>query len=178
MNISIGLPADIPGVKGELLLEWARRADSSAFSSLGVTDRVVYPNYEPLITLAAAASVTKRIRLMTAVLLAPLRRTALLAKQAASLDALSNGRLTLGLGVGVREDDFLAVEASFRERGKRFDQQLALLTRIWSGQPVSGTMGEVGPMPVQPGGPELLMGGTPRKRASGSLVGATEHLSV
>ena len=178
MNISIGLPADIPGVKGELLLEWARRADSSVFSSLGVTDRVVYPNYEPLITLAAVASVTKRIRLMTAVLLAPLRRTALLAKQAASLDALSNGRLTLGLGVGVREDDFLAVEASFRDRGKRFDQQLALLTQIWSGQPVSGTMGEVGPVPVQPGGPELLMGGYSPKASeriarwcNGALVG-------
>jgi alkanesulfonate monooxygenase SsuD/methylene tetrahydromethanopterin reductase-like flavin-dependent oxidoreductase (luciferase family) len=159
MNIGIGLPAAIPGVKGELILDWARRADSAAFSSLGVADRVVYQNYEPLITLAAAAGVTKRIRLMTAVLLAPLRRTALLAKQAASMDALSNGRLTLGLGVGVREDDFLAAEASFSDRGKRFEQQLALMTRIWSGQPVSETIGEVGPVPVQPGGPELLIGG-------------------
>lgn len=115
---------------------------------------------------------------MTAVLLAPLRRTALLAKQAASLDALSNGRLTLGLGVGGREDDFLAVEASFRDRGKRFDQQLALMTRIWSGQPVSGTIGEVGPVPVQPGGPELLIGGYSPKASeriarwgNGALVG-------
>src|SRR5260370_10039774 len=159
MNIGIRLPAAILGVKGELILEGASRADSAAFSSLGVLDRVVYQNYEPLMTLAAVAGVTRRLRLMTAVLLAPLRRTALLAKQAASLDALSNGRLTLGLGVGGREDDFLAAEVSFRDRGKRFDQQLALMIQIWSGQPVSGTIGEVGPVPVQPGGPELLMGG-------------------
>lgn len=178
MNIGIGLPAAIPGVNGEKILEWARRADNAAFSSLGVLDRVVYPNYEPLMTLAAVAGVTKRLRLMTALLIAPLRRTALLAKQAASLDALSNGRLTLGLGIGAREDDFLAAEVSFRHRGKCFDQQLALLTQIWSGQPVSGTLGEIGPVPVQPGGPELLMGGTHRKRASGSLVGATEHSSA
>ncbi|HEX7737024.1 MAG TPA: LLM class flavin-dependent oxidoreductase [Ktedonobacteraceae bacterium] len=178
MNIGIGLPAVIPGVKGELILDWARRADSAAFSSLGVTDRVVYQNYEPLMTLAAVAGVTKHIRLMTAVLLAPLRRTALLAKQAASLDALSNGRLTLGLGIGGREDDFLAAEASFRNRGKCFDQQLALMTRIWSGQTVSGTVGEVGPVPVQPGGPELLIGGfSPKAReriarwGNGALIG-------
>lgn len=178
MNIGIGLPAAIPGVKGELILDWARRADSAAFSSLGVADRVVYQNYESLITLAAAAGVTKRIRLMTAVLLAPLRRTALLAKQAASLDALSNGRLTLGLGVGVREDDFLAAEVSFSDRGKRFEQQLALMTRIWSGRPVSETIGEVGPLPVQQGGPELLIGGFSPKAiqriarwGNGALVG-------
>ena len=178
MNIGLGLPAAIPGVKGELLLDWARRADSATFSSLGVTDRVVYQNYEPLMTLAAVAGVTKRIRLMTAVLLAPLRRTALLAKQAAGLDALSNGRLTLGLGVGGREDDYLAAEASFRDRGKRFDQQLALLTQIWSGQPVSGMIGEVGPVPVQPGGPELLLGSHSQKATqriarwgTGALIG-------
>src|SRR5438552_178148 len=166
MKIGIGLPAAIPGVKGELILDWAKQADSAAFSSLGVTDRVVYRNYEPLITLAAVAGVTKRIRFMTTVLLAPLRRTALLAKQAASLDALSNGRLTLGLGIGVREDDFLAAEASFRDRGKRFEQQLALMTQIWSGERVSETIGEIGPVPVQQGGPELLIGAySPKARA-------------
>jgi alkanesulfonate monooxygenase SsuD/methylene tetrahydromethanopterin reductase-like flavin-dependent oxidoreductase (luciferase family) len=178
MKIGIGLPTAIPGVKGELILDWAKQADSAAFSSLGVTDRVVYQNYEPLITLAAVAGVTKRIRLMTTVLLAPLRRTALLAKQAASLDAISNGRLTLGLGIGVREDDFLAAEASFSDRGKRFEQQLALMTQIWSGERVSGTIGEIGPVPVQQGGPELLIGAySPKGRAriarwgNGALIG-------
>ncbi|HKS68834.1 MAG TPA: LLM class flavin-dependent oxidoreductase, partial [Ktedonobacterales bacterium] len=106
MRVGIGLPASIPGVQGRLLLDWAQRADAGPFASLGIIGRLVYPNYDPLIALAGAAGVTVRIRLMTTVLLAPLRNTAILAKQAASLDALSGGRLTLGLGVGAREDDF------------------------------------------------------------------------
>ena len=57
MKIGIGLPASIPGVRGELILEWARMADAGPFSSLGIIDRLVYPNYEPLITLAVAAAV-------------------------------------------------------------------------------------------------------------------------
>ena len=70
MNIGIGLPATIPWTNAPLILEWAKRADSTPFSSLGILDRLVYPNYEPLITLAAAAAVTERVRLMTTVLIA------------------------------------------------------------------------------------------------------------
>jgi alkanesulfonate monooxygenase SsuD/methylene tetrahydromethanopterin reductase-like flavin-dependent oxidoreductase (luciferase family) len=160
MEIGIGLPATTPYVPGDLILDWARKADAGPFSSLGIIDRIVYPNYEPLITLAAAAGATRRIRLMTTVLIAPLRQTVLLAKEAASLDNLSGGRLTLGLGVGARDDDFQAVGASYRDRGKHFDEQLVLMHRIWAGEPLSVTIGLIGPKPVQPGGPRILIGGS------------------
>lgn len=159
MKIGIGFPANIPGVQGKLLIEWAKRADAGPFSSLGLIDRLVYDNYEPLIAFAAAAGATQRIRLMTTILLAPLRSAALLAKQAASLDALSGGRFTLGMGVGAREPDFQAAGVPFHRRGKIFDEQLATMKRIWSGEPFSDTVGALGPKPVQAGGPELLIGG-------------------
>src|SRR5215207_3389256 len=159
MDVSIGLPATIPGTKGSLVLDWVKRADSGPFSSLGILDRLVNPNYGSLITLAAAAAVTSRVRLMSTILIAPLRRAGVLAKQAATLDALSGGRLTLGLGVGAREDDFQFAPASFHDRGRRFEEQLELMKRVWSGQPVSDEIGPVGPPPAQAGGPELLIGG-------------------
>jgi alkanesulfonate monooxygenase SsuD/methylene tetrahydromethanopterin reductase-like flavin-dependent oxidoreductase (luciferase family) len=159
MQIGIGLPAVIPGTPGELVLEWARMADQGPFSSLALIDRVVYPNYEPMLTLAAAAGATRRVRLLTSVLLAPLRKTAILAKEAASLDVLSGGRLTLGLGIGGRGDDFEVCGVDIHTRGKRFAEQLALMYRIWAGEPVSDTVGPIGPTPVQPGGPPILIGG-------------------
>jgi alkanesulfonate monooxygenase SsuD/methylene tetrahydromethanopterin reductase-like flavin-dependent oxidoreductase (luciferase family) len=159
MKIGIGLPAAIPGVQGPLVLDWARRADSGPFSSLGLIDRIVYNNYEPLITLAAVAGVTQRVRLMTTVLLAPLRNAGILAKQGATLDVISGGRLTLGLGVGARADDFLATSAELHNRGKHFNQQLATMERAWTGQPLSDNVGVIGPRPIQPGGPEILLGG-------------------
>jgi alkanesulfonate monooxygenase SsuD/methylene tetrahydromethanopterin reductase-like flavin-dependent oxidoreductase (luciferase family) len=158
MDVSIGLPATIPGTTGEQLVEWARRADAGPFRSLGIIDRLVFPNFDPMVALAAAAAVTQRIRLTTTVLLAPVRDTGVLAKEAASLDRLSNGRLTLGLGVGAREDDFLYANQDFRTRGKRFDRQLEDMHRIWAGESVNG-VGPAGPTPVQPGGPPIMIGG-------------------
>lgn len=158
MKIGIGLPSAFLNPSGSLVREWARLADAGPFSSLAVNDRLTYKDFDSLTTLAVAAGETQRIRLMTAVLLAPLRNAGILAKQAATLDALSNGRLTLGLGIGGREDDYRAASISFHSRGKRFEQQLELMTHIWSGQPVDEQTGAVGPTPVQPGGPEVLIG--------------------
>jgi len=151
MDVAIGLPNAVPGTTGEELVEWARRAEACGFSSLGTIDRIVYGNYEPLIALAAAAAVTERIGLCPAVLLGPLRTNAvLLAKQALSLNALSGGRFTLGIALGAREDDYEVSGVEYRERGRRFDEQLERIKEVWAG-------GEVGPTIAGP--PQLVVGG-------------------
>src|SRR5690348_12664780 len=102
MRVAVGLPSTLPGCRGDLLIEWARRAESGPFSSVAVLDRVVYDAYDPFLALAAAAGATSRLRLATNIAIAPIRNTTLLARSAASLHALSGGRLTLGLAVGAR----------------------------------------------------------------------------
>lgn len=158
MDIGIGLPNTIPGVDGKTITEWARRADAAGFSSLGVIDRLVYPNIEPLIALTAAAAVTERIKLTTAILIAPYRENAaVLAKQAASLQALSNGRLVLGLAVGGREDDYEAAGVPTGGRGGRFDEMLDELDEIWGGAE-KGFAGPIGP-DVSADKPQVIIGG-------------------
>src|SRR3989440_12573963 len=100
MNIGVGLPTSTSGISGQLLVDWAKRADAGPFSSLGVVDRVAYQNYEPFTALGAAAAVTQRVRLANMGVIAPVRNTAILAKQEASIHALSGGRFTLGVAVG------------------------------------------------------------------------------
>jgi alkanesulfonate monooxygenase SsuD/methylene tetrahydromethanopterin reductase-like flavin-dependent oxidoreductase (luciferase family) len=117
----------VPGATGELLLEWARRADAGRFSSVAVLDRLVYDSYEPFAALAAAAAATSRVRLATMIAIGPLRSTAMLAKQAASVHGLSGGRLTLGLAVGARTEDYDAAEVEHKGRGKRLGEQLAYI---------------------------------------------------
>src|SRR5215211_2305631 len=115
MDVGIGLPATIPGVEGDELTDWARAADDAGFSTLGVIDRLVYPNYEPLVALAAAAAVTERIRLMSAIAIVPFRESAaLVAKQAATIHHLSGGRFVLGAAIGGREDDYDAAGSNFK----------------------------------------------------------------
>jgi alkanesulfonate monooxygenase SsuD/methylene tetrahydromethanopterin reductase-like flavin-dependent oxidoreductase (luciferase family) len=151
MDIAIGLPNAVPGTTGDQLVEWARRAEARGFSSLGTIDRVVYDNFEPLTALAAAAAVTERIGLCTSVLLTPLRPNAAeLAKRALSVNALSNGRLTLGLAVGAREDDYAASGVDYHRRGALFDAQLERIKEVWDDD-------EVGPRSA--GVPRLVIGG-------------------
>jgi alkanesulfonate monooxygenase SsuD/methylene tetrahydromethanopterin reductase-like flavin-dependent oxidoreductase (luciferase family) len=154
VDVGIGLPNAVRGVDRDGTVEWARRSEAAGFSSLGTIDRIVFPNYESLISLAAAAAVTEEIRLVTDILIAPLRtNTALLAKQAATLDSLSEGRLVLGLAAGGREDDYEVSGVDFRARGRTFEAQLAEMRDIW------GSDEGVGPPPARPGGPTVLVGG-------------------
>jgi alkanesulfonate monooxygenase SsuD/methylene tetrahydromethanopterin reductase-like flavin-dependent oxidoreductase (luciferase family) len=159
VDIGIGLPNAVRGVARDGIVDWARRAEAAGFSSLGTIDRLAYPNYESLIALAAAAAVTERIHLVTDILIAPLRaNTALLAKQSATIDHLSGGRVVLGLAPGGRADDYTLSDLDFHRRGRAFDAQLEALPRLWGGE------GGLGPAPAAPGGrPGLLIGGSSEK---------------
>ncbi|MFD7061166.1 LLM class flavin-dependent oxidoreductase [Streptomyces sp. NPDC059906] len=155
MNVGIGLPIGAP----ETLLTWAERADAGPFTTMGLLDWLVYDNPEPLVALAFLAGATSRIRVQTEVLLAPLRDAALVAKQAATVDRMTGGRLVLGLGVGGREDDHQVTGIDKTTRGRRLDRQMAVMHRLWSGEPYGDGVGPIGPAPARPGGPEILFGG-------------------
>ncbi|MDA1174779.1 MAG: LLM class flavin-dependent oxidoreductase [Chloroflexi bacterium] len=159
MKIGIALPSNVPGVNPQDLIEWARKTDSGPFSTLAANDRLAYLTGDPLTLLAMAAGVTSRVRLMTSILIAPIRNAGVLATQAATIDSLSNGRLTLGLAVGGREDAYLAGLAPYRNRGNRFDEMLTHMRRIWAGDTFTDDSNPSGPAPIQPGGPEILIGG-------------------
>lgn len=139
-------------------MEWAIRAESGPFHSLGVLDRVAYQGHDPLISLAAAAAVTSRVRLVTMVVIAPIRSAALLAKQSASVNALSRGRLSLGLAVGARVEDYEVAGMDHGRRGVVFEEQLTALRAHWDDAAIL-------PHPVRAEGwkgwegPELLVGG-------------------
>ncbi len=152
MRVGVGLPSTVPGAEGQLIISWARRADEGPFSSLGVLDRIVYDSYEPLTSLAAAAAVTQRVLLATTIVIGPLYNDTRLAKVAASIDALSGGRLVLGLAVGARKDDYDAAGIDYHTRGKRLAEQLTTLRTLWE-------EGSISPRAARPRGPDLLVGG-------------------
>ncbi len=152
MRVGVGLPSTVPGAEGQLIISWARRADEGPFSSLGVLDRIVYDSYEPLTSLAAAAAVTQRVLLASTIVIGPLYNDTRLAKVAASIDALSGGRLVLGLAVGARKDDYDAAGVDYHTRGKRLAEQLTTLRTLWE-------EGSISPRAARSRGPDLLVGG-------------------
>jgi alkanesulfonate monooxygenase SsuD/methylene tetrahydromethanopterin reductase-like flavin-dependent oxidoreductase (luciferase family) len=159
MKIGVGIPNSIPAADASLLVEWARRAEELGFASLSTIGRVVYPTYEELILLTAAAMATERVELVTGVLLGPTREPLLLAKQAASLDQISRGRLVLGVSAGSRQDDFEVTGMGFNDRGRRWDHDLELLHQAWRGQPLDGTEKPVCPLPYNGERVRVLIGG-------------------
>ena len=163
IEVGIGFPSMFPSVSRDDLLGWATRADEAGFSSLSTGERIAFGNHDLVVTMAMAAAVTTRIRLMTTVLALPLHREVLLAKQAASLDVLSGGRFVLGVGISERPDDFAAMGVDYSDRGARFEQQLHALRRVWSGEPPAEGAPAVGPAPRTPGGPQVLIGAFARK---------------
>jgi alkanesulfonate monooxygenase SsuD/methylene tetrahydromethanopterin reductase-like flavin-dependent oxidoreductase (luciferase family) len=159
MKIGIGLPNPVPGTPGRRLVDWGRRAEERGFSGLATIDRIVYPSHDTLTTLAAVAGATSRIGLLSNILVGPAYPAALVAKSAATIHGVSEGRFTLGLGVGGRPDDFAATGLDFHTRGRRLDEALELMRATWAGKPV-GALSNPLASPVDGGEVPVLIGGT------------------
>lgn len=157
MKIGIGIPNQVRDVRAAVIPEWASQAEKAGFSTLGTVGRVAYPGVMDTVALAAAAGATSTIGLLSNVLLATVWPAELLAKEAAGIDGVSGGRLTLGLGIGGRPDDFVVDGLGPKGLGKRLDHDLEVYRDLWSGQPVGG-----GDNPGVPAGTRqvpLLFGG-------------------
>ena len=162
MDVAIGLPSTVPGARGDQLVEFAKRADAAGFSALSTLDRMAFANYEPLVSLAAAAAVTERIKLMSSIVIAPYRfNAALLAKQAASVQLISNGRLMLGLAAGGRENDYAVSGVDFESRYRRFEEMVGQVKELCAGS--DDASGDPDSMAVGPdvsaNPPALILGG-------------------
>lgn len=151
------LPTMVPHGRGEVLA-WSRGIDRGPWSSLAVPERITFPSHSMVVQLAAAAAVTDRVRLWTTIVVLPAHSAVEVAKQMASVDQLSGGRLTLGVGVGGREHDYRAIGGDYSRRWSRMDDQVATMRRIWAGEPPFPGADPVGPPPFQPGGPPLIAG--------------------
>ena len=158
MDIGISLPTMCRGYSRASTVDWARLADQGSFSSISCGERMTFHNPEPWITLAAAAAVTERLRILMNLSVLPAHPPALVAKQVATLDVLSGGRVTLAVGVGGREHDYRSLGASFDKRHQRLDEQVATLRSLWKGEPLFEGADPVGPPCVQAGGPPVLAG--------------------
>ena len=159
MKIGVGIPNSVAGATGRQIREWAQRAEELGFSTLGTIGRVAYPTYDSLVALTAAGAVTQRIGLMTDILLGPTYDPVHLAKMAASVDQLTDGRLVLGTGVGNRRDDFDLVGLPYEQRGKRWDSALELMHRAWKGEPIPPSPKPITPRPYNGERVPMMFGG-------------------
>jgi alkanesulfonate monooxygenase SsuD/methylene tetrahydromethanopterin reductase-like flavin-dependent oxidoreductase (luciferase family) len=159
MRIGMTLPVMEPDLDSTTLRAWARAVDEGPFSALCWGERIAFDNPDSLTLLGAVAAWTERVRLVTTVIVPQLHDPVLLAKALATGDLVSGGRLTVGIGVGGRHEDYEAVGAdpasqTMREMAKR----VAVMKRVWAGEKVTDSVLPVGPPPVQHGGPPLLVG--------------------
>ncbi|MEP9363510.1 LLM class flavin-dependent oxidoreductase [Nocardioides sp. CN2-186] len=162
MDIGMTLPVMEPDlwVEGAATLEsWARAIDAGPFSSVCFGERMAFDNPDSMTLLGAVAAWTSRARVVTTVVVPQLHEPVPLAKALATGDQLTGGRLSVGLGVGGREEDYRAAGAPLDTKTMAgMADRVAVMKRVWAGEKVTDAVLPVGPPPVQPGGPELLVG--------------------
>jgi alkanesulfonate monooxygenase SsuD/methylene tetrahydromethanopterin reductase-like flavin-dependent oxidoreductase (luciferase family) len=162
MRVGVWMPNAMPfGLKRSFFLDWVRLADQAGFDTLGTVDRPNYDMWDQLVSLAATTALTEQIRLATTTLPLPNRNEVLVAKQAAVIDHLSGGRLTLGVSLGSRPDDYEVFGATLEHRVTRFRRQIARIRQVWAEARQSDQEhGVLGPPPVQDPGPPIWIGAT------------------
>ncbi len=174
------LPTMLPHGRDEFVA-WCRRVDEGPWSSLAVPERVTFTSHSLTVQLAGAAALTERVRLWTTLIVLPAHSEVQVAKDMASVDRLAGGRLTLGVGVGGREQDYRAIGGDFSRRWARMDDQVARMRSIWAQEPPFEGSDPVGPPPVQKGGPPLVAGVVGPKaiaRAARWAVGVDDPSSI
>jgi alkanesulfonate monooxygenase SsuD/methylene tetrahydromethanopterin reductase-like flavin-dependent oxidoreductase (luciferase family) len=153
------LPVMEPDLDADVLKRWAQTVDEGPFSSLCWGERIAFGNPDSLTLLGALSAWTDRVPLVTTVVVPQLHDPVMLAKALATGDMLCGGRLTVGIGVGGREEDYRAVGADLRTQTMRdMAERVAVMQRIWAGEKITDSVLPVGPQPAQHGGPRLLVG--------------------
>jgi alkanesulfonate monooxygenase SsuD/methylene tetrahydromethanopterin reductase-like flavin-dependent oxidoreductase (luciferase family) len=158
MKIGLCLPYMKAGLSRDDFLAWLQHIDQGPFHSLSCGERIIGPTYDMRIVLAAAAMATQRVEINTTLYVLPMHNAVRAAKEIATLDVMSGGRLTVTCGYGGREQDYRAVGAEYRGRHARMDEQVATMKSIWAQNPPFEGVDPVGPEPVQAGGPKLYTG--------------------
>jgi len=160
MRLGMTLPVMEPDLWAapDTLERWARAVDDGPFASLCFGERLAFDNPETLTLLGAASTWTSRVRLVTTVVVPQLHAPAPLAKALATADRLSGGRVTVGLGVGGRVEDYRAAESDAPQTMAELARRANALRRLWAGDRLADDVNPIGPPPLQPGGPPLLVG--------------------
>ena len=159
MQVGICLPYSEPGITRRTLVDWCRAIEGGPFTSISCGERISGADtIEMRAMLAGAALLTERVRIVPSLYVLPMHSAAWAAKEIATLDVLSNGRVDLVVGTGGRPQDYQAVGADWSTREARLEDQVAVLRRIWSGEPAYDGGEPIGPKPVQPNGPRIIGG--------------------
>jgi len=158
MDFGVCLPYMKRDYDRDAILSFCRKADQGPFASLQCGERIIGPTCEMRVLLAAAAAVTERVRIVPSLYVLPMHDAVWAAKEVATLDVVSGGRVTLTVGVGGREHDYRAVGANYSHRYQRMDEQVARMRDTWAGVAPFEGCDEIGPRPVQPGGIPILAG--------------------
>jgi alkanesulfonate monooxygenase SsuD/methylene tetrahydromethanopterin reductase-like flavin-dependent oxidoreductase (luciferase family) len=175
IEVGVALPQMATGLDRARFEQWCAGIDAGPFSSISAGERITFHNLEGITACAAAAALTSRVRVLANVIVLPWHRSAMIAKQLATIDVLSGGRLDVAVGVGGRGQDYLALEVADNARHQRLDAAIDTLRGLWSGAPAADGK-PVGPEPVQPGGPRVFasaMGPKSLARAARWAVGVS-----